>query len=177
MNKLAPSSARQFDASPNPLGSLTEGLDAGPETEPRTERREARRLRRAIMPVTAIVLFAVAAGIAWQTVGRGPDLAAGTRKSTLIDSVSGEVFVDYRVPDGSSLPLRNPRTGEDTLYPAESCQWTADGKAKWEPTYVYIPYDVDSVTCPDCGRTVIPHNPRPPDELMLEALERHKAGG
>lgn len=155
--------------------SLLEGIEVA-ETPAKAAPRRDRGIRRIATAVLALALFALAAALALRA-GAGQDLAAATRKRTLIDSVTGEVFVDYRVPDGASLPLRNPKTGEETLYPAAGCYWTADGKAKWEPTYVYIPYDVDSVPCPDCGRPVVPHNPRPSDELMLEALERHKAGG
>lgn len=98
-----------------------------------------------------------------------------SQEHTLIDTQTGEVFVDYRVPDGVSFPIENPNTGTTTLMPAEACYWRQDGSAKMDPTWVYVPYG-ERVTCPDCGRPVVGRNPRPPIELMLEALDRKEAG-
>ncbi|MEQ9095185.1 MAG: hypothetical protein RIE32_02865 [Phycisphaerales bacterium] len=97
-----------------------------------------------------------------------------SQEHTLIDTETGELFIDYRVPDGASYPLENPNTGSTTLMPAEACFWTRDGRAKMEPTWVYVPQG-GRVTCPDCGRDVVGRNPRPPVELMLEALDRQEA--
>lgn len=97
-----------------------------------------------------------------------------SQQHTLIDTETGELFVDYRVPDGVSYPLKNPNTGSITLMPAEACFWTRDGKAKMEPTWVYVPQG-ERVPCPDCGRPVVGRNPRPPVDLMLEALDRQEA--
>lgn len=99
-----------------------------------------------------------------------------SQERTLIDIETGEVFEDFRLGENVGFPVRNPNTKQDTLMPAEACFWMRDGKAKWDPTWVYVPAG-GSATCPDCGRTVVGHNPRPPDELMLEALDRHEAGG
>ncbi len=99
-----------------------------------------------------------------------------SQEHTLIDTETGELFVDYRVPDGSTYPMKNPNTGTTTLMPAEACYWTSDGRAKMEPTWVYVPQG-ERVTCPDCGRPVVGRNPRPPVEAMLEALDREEAGG
>lgn len=98
---------------------------------------------------------------------------AATRRAA-IDRETGEVFLNYAVADGTPLPWRNPRTGRDTLYPAERCFWTADGKAKLEPTYVLVEAAIGGTgqtLCPDCGRPVVPHNPMPPTELMVEAAQ------
>ncbi len=108
--------------------------------------------------------------------GDGADLAAASRRRALIDVETGEVFAEFRVPDGASAPFVNPRTGARTLQAAERCHWGADGRAKWAPTYVLIPAGLSEVACPDCGRTVVPRNPLPPEGLMLEALEREGRG-
>ncbi|MEL7473565.1 MAG: DUF1206 domain-containing protein [Planctomycetota bacterium] len=108
----------------------------------------------------------------WSLVGQGNSIAADTRKRDLIDSVTREVFVDHRIKEGQNWPYEHPSTGERTLYPAELCFWTRDGKATLEPTHVllngYIGED-EPTLCPDCGRRVVPHNPTPPAELMAEA--------
>ena len=97
-----------------------------------------------------------------------------SRSRVLVDSVTGEVFRDFHIRDGTAFPWKNPKTGENTLYPAEPCFWTADGKAKLEPTYVFVKAyagDKSKTVCPDCGHEVRTHNPNPPDSLMLEALK------
>lgn len=99
-----------------------------------------------------------------------------SQQHTMVDTQTGEVFVDMRLPDGAVFPYKNPNTGTQTLMPAEACFWTRDGKAKMDPTWVYVPQG-ERVTCPDCGRPVVGRNPRPPVELMLEALDRQEAGG
>ncbi|MEQ8843701.1 MAG: hypothetical protein RIB58_02515 [Phycisphaerales bacterium] len=98
-----------------------------------------------------------------------------SRQATLIDTQTGEVFEDFLLADGTSFPIENPNTGTATLVPAEACYWTRDGRAKWEPTWVYVPAG-ERVTCPDCGRPVVGRNPEPPIELQLEALDRKEAG-
>ncbi|MFI4917565.1 MAG: hypothetical protein ACIAS6_13805 [Phycisphaerales bacterium JB060] len=103
-------------------------------------------------------------------------LEAWSKEHTLIDTQTGEVFEDYRIPEGVAYPLENPKIGTMTLMPAEACHWTRDGKAKMDPTWVYVP-DGQRVTCPDCGRAVVGRNPQPPIEMMLEALDRQEAGG
>ncbi len=97
-----------------------------------------------------------------------------SQEHTLIDMQTGEIFEDFRLKDGVAFPVRNPNTGTDTLVPAEACNWTRDGRAKMDPTWVHVPQS-GSAICPDCGRTVVGRNPQPPIELMLEALDRQEA--
>jgi hypothetical protein len=159
--------------------SLAEGLDAEFGSKCARSGGAANRRRRIrqriIRPLVALVFAGIAAALGGRLLrSPGPDLAAASRTRTLIDAATGEVFENHRIPDRATFPLRNPRTGEHSLYPAEACYWTPEGEAKWEPTYVYIPLDQDSVACPDCGRKITPHNPRPPDDKMLEALRQHR---
>lgn len=160
--------------------SLAEGLEAefGPNRARSGDIADRRVVRRRIIrSLVALALAGVATAAGWRLLrSTAPDLIAASRARTLIDASTGEVFKDHRIPDGASFPLPHPKTGEATLYVAEACHWTAEGEAKWAPTWVYIPADQPSATCPDCGREVVPHNPRPPDDKMLEALQRHRDG-
>lgn len=102
-----------------------------------------------------------------------------SRYRALVDSETGQVFEDFRVPSGATFPLKNPSTGKPTLYMAEACFWTKDGKAKLTPTWVFVKETAGQqgpTMCPDCGRKVIPHNPTPPDQLMIEAAQRSSGG-
>ena len=82
-----------------------------------------------------------------------------------------EVF-ENRVREGETIPVQSPHSGKATGYPVEKCFWTAEGKAKAEPTYVLMNEYVEKegpTICPDCGRRVNFYNRRPPAELMREA--------
>lgn len=113
--------------------------------------------------------------VARHTVLAEPSAESVSRKRTAIDAESGKLFVDLFVPDGSTLPWKNPDTGKNTLYPAEVCFWTRDNQAKLEPTYVLLNEFLgkkEPTICPDCGRKVVLHNPIPPTNLMIEAGKR-----
>ncbi len=131
----------------------------------------------AMIAVAAVALGAGAWLIARSTLG-GDDLKALTDKRTMIDAVTGETFVDMRLPDGAPIPYTNPKTGGANLYPAEMCFWNADGTARLEPSYVLLnefKSETGPTICPDCGRRVVAHNPLPPDNLLVDAAEA--AGG
>lgn len=100
-----------------------------------------------------------------------------SRHRLAIDSETGKVIKDFKVEEGRTYPWINPATGKATLYPAEVCMWTKDGKAKLEPTYVLLNELIGKAgptICPDCGRTVVGHNPMPPANLIREAYELAK---
>ncbi len=155
--------------------SLIEGLsESRPEVQPAKNRR-SRTWRLAIAATTAsaaLVLlgFVVVRGIR----ERANDPGVASRIRAVIDAETGEVLPEFRIRDGTSIPWRNPKTGRDTLYPATECFWTADGKAKLEPTYVLLNEYVGKpgpTYCPECGRVVVPHNPLPPAHLLIEAAQ------
>lgn len=90
-----------------------------------------------------------------------------------MDAESGEVFLQFPL-EGTGFPQANPKTGKATLYPAEACYWTKDGRAKLEPTYVVLRTwfgDRNPTKCPDCGRVVTKSNRMPPDALMQQAWD------
>ncbi|MAY74068.1 MAG: hypothetical protein CMJ31_04950 [Phycisphaerae bacterium] len=147
----------------------------------RLRRRPARptreRTRSIVAPARLSAVVALVVGAGWALAGALYDpsaaLDASTRKRDLICAQTGKVFERSTVPEGATFPLTGPG-GAATLYPAELCFWTADGRAKREPTRVLLNMyrGVDGPTvCPDCGREVVYANPMPPIELMLKAME------
>lgn len=95
-----------------------------------------------------------------------------SRRRTVIDAETNELLQEFPVADGTTIPWKNPKTGKNTLYPAEKCYWTKDGKAKLEPTYVLLREatgEKGPTVCPDCGKQVVFHNPMPPANLIREA--------
>ncbi|MEO1008221.1 MAG: hypothetical protein AAFX79_06620 [Planctomycetota bacterium] len=127
-----------------------------------------------LAPLVLGLLIAAAVIAARSFRGEQASLESWSRQRTLIDRDTGAVFVDFRIPDGATFPMRNPETGRDTLVPAEPCYWTPEGGATLDPTWVYVPFGTASVECPDCGRPVRGRNPQPPLELMLEAADRER---
>jgi hypothetical protein len=98
--------------------------------------------------------------------------AEASRRRTLIDMKSKEVFENHPIPDGETWPLKNPKTGEDSLVPAEACYWTKEGGAKLVPTWVLLESYIGGTNptpCPDCGRPVMPHNAMPPPAILEKA--------
>ncbi len=101
-----------------------------------------------------------------------PDAGDLSRRRTVIDTKTGEIIRDFVIPEDSTMPWTNPKTGEKTLIQGEACYWTKDGKAKLEPTYVLLNEMTGKpgpTICPDCGRPVVAHNPLPPADLLREA--------
>lgn len=128
----------------------------------------------------AIVCLAAAGVIMAMTLlGGGKSLAELTRYTACIDGETGEAFPQYEVASGDVKPYPNPRTGKRTIWPAETCNWTKDGKAKLEPTYILMNEFVGKegpTICPDCGRKVVFRNPSPPIELMEQAAGAGSSG-
>jgi len=93
----------------------------------------------------------------------GTDSAvANANERVFVDKETGKPFnVDLKA--GMKIPIKAP-SGKQTGYPAELCWWTKDGKIRKEPFAVLLNSvkGVDGPTfCPDCGRLVVGHNPRP----------------
>lgn len=92
----------------------------------------------------------------------------------VVDIETGKAIPDYRADKGATFPFKNPETGKNTLYPAEACYWTKDGKAKFPPNYVVLNERLGKpgpTHCPECGRVVKLYNPMPPDALMQQAWD------
>jgi hypothetical protein len=153
-----------------------DGIDHGPATS--TKKAPKKSAVASAGPAWAQGLIiaaavAVAGGAVWSFSGGGNAAEASTRDRVMIDAKTGDVFENYSIRDGTQMPYENPKTGERSLYPAEACYWTADGKAKADATYVLLNgyKGVDGpTTCPDCNRRVVPHNPPPPPEAWADVV-------
>jgi len=117
--------------------------------------------------VAATVTLLCVAGASYVIYGawRGNSAVAQANDRIYIDSETGQSFhVNLDSLVGQSIPIKSPYTGRNTGYPAELCYWTADGNIKSDPTPVLLNVLVGKpgpTFCPDCGRLVVGHNPRP----------------
>jgi hypothetical protein len=132
--------------------------------------------KQAIMGVVGAAVLVVAVILIITNLPGRSEAGESSRLRVMIDSKTSEIFNDFRISEGQQPPYLNLKTGERTLFPAETCYWTRDGEAKLVPTMVLLRGWTEpgtETTCPDCGRKVVRHNPMPPTEL-LEAAARKK---
>ncbi|MBX3395120.1 MAG: hypothetical protein KF841_07095 [Phycisphaerae bacterium] len=111
----------------------------------------------------SIALLSSAGYLAWRTFSNPPQEAPDTVPVMYICSETGKTFAHVR-RSGEPSPVLSPFSKKNTGYPAEKCYWTKDGKIKDTPTYVLLNEQAGKpgpTKCPDCGRLVVPHNPRP----------------
>lgn len=111
------------------------------------------------------IVFAVAALVAcvWVVrhhIGRSP-AAQQSRDRLFICAQSGKTF-HHTLRAGETYPVSSPYSGGRTGYPAELCNWTADGKVSPTATPVLLNSYLGKsgpTFCPTCGRLVVGHNP------------------
>jgi predicted RNA-binding Zn-ribbon protein involved in translation (DUF1610 family) len=130
--------------------------------------------------IVAVVALAVAGGIMYSTFsGKSAVSVAQERAYKCVEPNCGHIF-EHTLQIGDMEPFACPKCGKSSGWKAEACYWAKDKdasgnwKAKLEPTLVVVKKRVDPETsdrtyCPDCGREVVGHNPRPPRELMEAA--------
>lgn len=175
----------QSTQSKNDLGSLIDEFDR--EHQPAGKGGGGRGgpvfgdLKRVILGgLSLVATIAALAFLATRVGGGPPDAGAASRVRVAMDSVTGEVFERFRIKDGDVMPWAHPTTGERTVYPIEKCYWTSSGSAKATPTYVILNEmkgQQGPTVCPDCGREVVRHNPLPPPDQLLRALEDARERG
>ena len=109
--------------------------------------------------------------------GDTPDSALYT---TYVCTETGKSFRHKNV-NGEVQPILSPYSGKNTGFPGEACYWNADGSIKTTPTWVLL-NDLTGTPgptfCPDCGRLVVGHNPKPepesqPPPTQAEYSSRH----
>lgn len=153
----------------NDRRSLMHGLEkAAAETGGKSGDKKPGRNNAVKVGIAAVALLATGFVLA-RNLLQSDSIADVTGRKTLVDSETGEVFQDFGIPAGGSFPYTNPKTKKATLYPAEPCFWTKDGRAKLDPTWVLLNEHAGKegqTTCPDCGKPVKAHNPLPPAELF-----------
>jgi hypothetical protein len=148
-------------------GSLIQGID-GPSTptgvgQAGSTSGAGNRKNKIVAGVCVGAIIVLAAFIVMNFLG-GQTAAAASETRPVIDSETGEIIENFRIPDGGSFPYVNPKTGKNTLYLAEKCFWAKDGTIKDKPTYVLLNKYINKpepTLCPDCGRPVRGHNPYP----------------
>lgn len=99
----------------------------------------------------------------WGFVSGDNEILAASLDRTFICAETGKPF-GFEISAGVVVPVRSPHSGRDTGFPAELCYWTGDGRITEQPTPVLLNRYVgkkEPTFCPDCGRLVRPHNPRP----------------
>jgi hypothetical protein len=95
----------------------------------------------------------------------GSEAAAMSADRVFICAQTMKPF-EHTLEFGERLPVKSPHSGANTGYRAELCYWTRDGRVKKEPTAVLLKASLGGkgpTFCPDCGRLVVGHNPRPKD--------------
>jgi hypothetical protein len=132
--------------------------------------------------VVVIVSCIIAVGIAIyvSTLFFKGDTPVSAFYTTYVCSETGKSF-RHKNEMGETLPIYSPYSGKNTGYPGEACFWTADGQIKSEPTWVLLNEAIGKpgpTFCPDCGRLVVGHNPRPkpgakPPQTQAEYVARH----
>ena len=174
---------RQTTQSRSELGSLIDEFDrdragAAPKKPSGGGMGDLKRV--IIGGVSLIVAIGALAFLATRVGGGPPDAGAASRMRVAMDAPTGEVFEKFKIKEGDAAPWEHPETGERTVYPIEKCYWAADGGASATPSYVILNEmlgETGPTTCPDCGRQVVRHNPMPPSDQLLKALQDAKARG
>jgi hypothetical protein len=116
--------------------------------------------------VAGIIMFLASIAIVVYSVRHylGPSEAEKLSDERMfVDSESLKAF-PHTLEIGEVIPVKSPFSGNKTGYPAEACYWTKDGQIKNDPTWVLLNETIGKpgpTFCPDCGRLVIGHNPRP----------------
>jgi hypothetical protein len=115
--------------------------------------------------IAAAVLLIVAAVAVFVAIRRAfgppPEVTAANRR-VFVDVETGKPFT-YELKIGDMIPVQAP-SGKQSGYPAELCFWTKDGKIREEGFAVVLNEELGKTGptfCPDCGRLVRGHNPRP----------------
>ncbi len=125
--------------------------------------------RQRIMLAAAGLILIVAVVLAWRGLSSGPRYRISAERAFKC-AECGEVF-EHVLQIGDKEPFECPACDRPAGWATEKCYWTKDGKAKLDPTFVILktrldPDSDEKTYCPDCGREIKGHNPRPPKELM-----------
>lgn len=118
-----------------------------------------------------VVLLGVAAWLTYRTLTTAPVPQVVGVETVYVCSETNKPF-DYTMEEGEEYPVTSPYSKKKTGYPAEPCYWTRDNKQKSKPTWVILNSRLGKsgdTICPDCGRVVVGHNPRPGAEIPLAA--------
>ena len=131
-------------------------------------------MRQKVLLGVAVAAFVVAGVLVWINT-RDPATVNRSINRPYICAKTGKAF-EHKVEIGEVEPVYSPHSKANTGYHAELCFWTKDANGEWaakvDPTAVLLNsiFEPGAQTfCPDCGREVVGHNPRPPREMMEAA--------
>ncbi len=115
--------------------------------------------------IIAICVVAVGFGL-WRVFSS--DLLAGGGKALsgrrVLDIETNHRFTIEIGPDFAGWPVKSPKSGKMTGYPAEVCYWNECGRNKGG-TWVVRNETMGKegpTHCSECGHVVVGHNPPPP---------------
>jgi hypothetical protein len=136
--------------------------------------------------VTVGLIIVAMAGLMYWSVRSnfGPTSAARmASERVFICAKTGKSF-SHVVEKGEKIPVRSKFSGENTGFPAETCNWNADGSVRAEGVPVLLNQykgEGEPTFCPDCGRLVVGHNPPadpsrkpPPTKAEYEARSKSR---
>jgi hypothetical protein len=122
------------------------------------------KVGNAQIALAVCLVVVAAAGIWWLNMdSAADDLADSSRQRWFVCTETGKPF-KVTLERGMQLPVVSPHSGKPTGVEAELCYWTKDGQPAQKPTPVLMNQLVgkaEPTFCPDCGRLVVGHNPRP----------------
>lgn len=160
---------------PKPSNQSARGEATGDDSvskKPRTPARKGGPLSGGLGIFIVIVLLGTAAYLTIHTLTTAEPPTFERLEAVFMCVESSKTF-SYAMDEGERWPVLSPYSNKRTGYPAEPCFWTkvgTDWKRKTPPSYTVLNEHLGKAGdtfCPDCGRLVIGHNPRPPADVPL----------
>ncbi len=130
--------------------------------------------------IIAVCVVVVAYG-GWRLFSSDLVLGGGTTLAgrRMLDVETNYKFTIEIGPDFAGWPVKSPKTGKMTGFPAEACYFNACGK-KQGGTWVVLKETMGQdggTSCPECGQRVVGHNPLPQDTYVDKQGHLQRSNG